>query len=238
MGAMSYPKLRSIWRPSFWNWVRISFIASEQCNPLTVKQRGKEPSRDWRQIMNARTLNCGQMCIAPDYVLCHEQKMDAFVESVVQTAGQWFEAKESRDAYVGRIVREWRLWYRTRAVRLCMEGRMIGRHSRLSRPLLSWVSGVTIGMREETFGPVLWLKSVRSVSEAVAYINARPKPWVCICFLKTKRTKTRQNTKYYIAGGSWYRSRGGGYRRCAVIGKVYMRIGECVEMNKGQKQRQ
>ncbi len=33
-----------------------------------------------------------------------------------------------------------------------------------------------IGMREETFGPVLWLKSVRSVSEAVAYINARPKP--------------------------------------------------------------
>ncbi len=59
--------------------------------------------------MNARTLNCGQMCIAPDYVLCHEQKMDAFVESVVQTAGQWFEAKESRDAYVGRIVREWRL---------------------------------------------------------------------------------------------------------------------------------
>ena len=87
--------------------------AAKHLTPVLLELGGKNPvivdetadvEKASRQILNARTINCGQMCIAPDYVLCAEKKLDAFVSAAEKTAYKWFDKEEDVDKVVGKIV--------------------------------------------------------------------------------------------------------------------------------------
>ena len=46
------------------------------------------------KCMWAKTLNSGQVCIAPDYVLVHEKRLKAFVEACQQKLQEYFPDKD------------------------------------------------------------------------------------------------------------------------------------------------
>eukprot|EP01084_Bolivina_argentea_P248563 415805_1 len=54
--------------------------------------------------MSARTINCGQMCISPDYVLCHENKIDEFLNDAALITNKWFGDDYASNKYLGKIV--------------------------------------------------------------------------------------------------------------------------------------
>lgn len=63
--------------------------------------------RACNQILSGRTANAGQMCIAPDYVLCHEDVIDELAVKLTRKARQWFgNNDEDKNEYVGHIVNE------------------------------------------------------------------------------------------------------------------------------------
>ena len=82
------------------------------------------------------------------------------------------------------------------------------------------------GLEEETFGPVLWLKAVEDIYQAVDYINSRPKPLSLYVF-----SESREQQDYVVANTS-----SGGTQINAVIGfpvNSHMRFGGVGESGSG-----
>jgi aldehyde dehydrogenase (NAD+) len=132
-----------------------------------------------------KTLNAGQTCIAPDYVLIHEDVKAEFVEefrnALIELHGE--DAQLSKH-YV-RLVSDKAF---ERVSGYLAEGRVLvgGRvdaSDRYIEPTL--IDNVVIDgavMTTEIFGPVLPLITIKSVDEAVAFINDREKPLALYVF--------------------------------------------------------
>ncbi|VDN23867.1 unnamed protein product [Dibothriocephalus latus] len=89
--------------------------AAKNLTPVCLELGGKSPvyidaSADIpltaRRIMWGKTLNAGQTCVAPDYVLCHKEVQDKFIEQCKAALTSFFpEGTKNTDDY-GRLVNE------------------------------------------------------------------------------------------------------------------------------------
>ena len=142
-----------------------------------------------RQILCARTLNSGQMCISPDYILCHKSKMNEFLKKAKSTLLEW-----SKEKYVGRIVNE-KQFERVASMLKNTDGEVIyggncNKETLEVEPTIIKVNDwYDYGMKQETFGPVLWVKEVNDIREAVMYINQRPKSLSLYMFSENRRNQ-------------------------------------------------
>jgi coniferyl-aldehyde dehydrogenase len=169
--------------------------ASDNIVPVTLELGGKSPviiekgalKQAASEVAYGKLLSAGQTCIAPDYVLVHESDLDAFVQAYQASAAALYPAAASGRDYTsivnsrhyGRLqglVEDARA-HGARIVDIGIEtGRASDRAHTLS-PVV--VVGVTDEMRiarEEIFGPILPVIVYRSIDEAIAYVNARPRP--------------------------------------------------------------
>jgi acyl-CoA reductase-like NAD-dependent aldehyde dehydrogenase len=169
--------------------------AAENLTPVTLELGGKSPAiigpaanfvHAVERIVVGKTLNAGQTCIAPDYVLLPRGREDEFVDlarRVVARAypelGQTADYTHIVDArhferlagYVSDACAQG-----ASAVELA-PGVPADAATRRFSPLV--LRGVTAQMRvmnEEIFGPLLPLVGYRDLDEAIAFVNARPRP--------------------------------------------------------------
>lgn len=136
----------------------------------------------WIKVMNA-----GQSCIAPDYVLAHESIHDRLAEKIVQKIAQFYgETPEARRASpdVCRIIHE-RHFARLKSLlddavqhgaTLATGGQTDAATRYIEPTVLTKVPDAAAIWADETFGPILLMRPYRRLEEAVAYINARPRP--------------------------------------------------------------
>ncbi|GBR05444.1 aldehyde dehydrogenase [Gluconacetobacter liquefaciens] len=181
---------------------KVAVAAGHNLTPVTLELGGKSPAviepgflplRAAEQIVFGKLTNGGQTCIAPDYVLIHEDDRDAFVEACGRVVAKRYPCGFSGSAdYTGVVnahhydrlaglVRD--AGERgARIVRLGREepgrgqcGRAAG--ARVMAPvLLLDVTPQMAVMQEEIFGPVLPVLTYRTIDEAIAFINDRPRP--------------------------------------------------------------
>ncbi len=173
--------------------------AAENLTPVTLELGGKSPAlvhedydlaRAAERITFGKLLNAGQTCIAPDYALVAERKVDAFVSAMQAAAGKLYGRYEGNSNY-SSIVSE---RHRERLVRLLDEAEKGGAKlvklgdpaveeeeknegSRKLAPTL--VVGAKPDMtllKEEIFGPILPIVPYTNLEEALRYINERDKP--------------------------------------------------------------
>jgi aldehyde dehydrogenase (NAD+) len=175
--------------------------AAKTLTPVTLELGGKSPvvvtaDADLdiaaRRIAWVKLMNSGQTCIAPDYVLVESAVKDALVDKLVATITA-FRAEEG-DAGM-RIVNE-RQFDRLAGYLVATKG-TIATGGRVDRSGLTIQPTVIVdpdpdepGMSDEIFGPILPVLSVGSVDEAIAFINARPKPLALYVFAKAKASQT------------------------------------------------
>lgn len=172
--------------------------AAEHLTPVTLELGGKspvyiDPSADLdeaaKRLVWGKFFNCGQTCIAPDYILAHESIHDAFVAKLVDRVRQFYgdDAQRSRD--YGRIINERHL---RRLETLLESGRIeVGGETdpsdRFIAPtVLSGVSPDSPVMADEIFGPILPVLSTTGVEDAIRFITARPKPLAMYIFARDK----------------------------------------------------
>jgi len=171
--------------------------AAENLVPLTLELGGKSPvilgrSADYAtaaaRIMNGKTLNAGQICLAPDYVLTPDDRLESFVEEARGAVGRMFPTMKDNPDYTAVINQ--RHFDRiqgyvadarakgARVVELKPEGEDFSQqeHRRIPPTLIIDPTDDMTVMQEEIFGPVLPVKTYRAVEEAVAYINAHARP--------------------------------------------------------------
>lgn len=163
--------------------------AARHLTPVTLELGGKSPcivGREAdleiaaRRVVWGKFVNAGQTCVAPDYVLVHEEQRTAFVEAMKRAIGRFYGDDPYRSPDYPRIVhragteRLARLMSSSGQVVIGGEVRIEERY--VAPTVLIEVESDSPVMREEIFGPLLPVLTYREVGEAIRFVNGRDKP--------------------------------------------------------------
>ena len=171
--------------------------ASKHLTPCTLELGGKSPvivDQDAkielaaRRIVFGKYLNCGQTCVAPDYVFVHKDVKDAFVEAVLrQVKGQFGDYLENKD--YGKIINE-KHFDRIAALidpeKTVYGGRLTRESLKIEPAVMTGVTPEDAVMREEIFGPVLPILEYEYTQDVIDYIDANEKPLALYLFTENQ----------------------------------------------------
>lgn len=187
--------------------------AARRLTPVTLELGGKSPcivdgtadlGLTAKRLVFGKFLNAGQTCVAPDYVLVHAGVRDALLDRLRAEIEAVFGADPFACPDYGRIVNE--KHYR-RLLGLLADGRAVcggtGRESTLqiAPTVLTDVEPDSPVMREEIFGPILPVLTWETLDEAVAFVNARPKPLALYLFTRDPDARRRVLRSCSFGGG-------------------------------------
>lgn len=170
--------------------------ASENLVPVTLELGGKSPvvvskglalDQAAAGIAYGKLANGGQTCIAPDYALVHEDEIDAFAAAYGKAVASLYPRGPAGDDYTSVINdRHYARLAgliddaRAKGARVLEVGQKPdearGRPHTLAPTLVLDAKDDMRIMQEEIFGPVLPVLAYRDIDEAIAYVNARPRP--------------------------------------------------------------
>ena len=174
--------------------------AADNLTPVTLELGGKSPAlvgvdanleHAAERIILGKTFNAGQTCVAPDYALVHESAIDAFIDAAKQSVARLYPGLPLNDDYSSIINAqhfERLMSYvqdaATRGARIvALSDGAADRATRKLPPLA--LVGVTDAMRvmqDEIFGPLLPVVPYRTLDDAIAYVQKRPRPLALYCF--------------------------------------------------------
>ncbi|MGU7774528.1 coniferyl aldehyde dehydrogenase [Burkholderia sp. MR1-5-21] len=175
---------------------KVMKAASDNLVPVTLELGGKSPVIVARGHVDGRTMssivfgklsNGGQTCVAPDYALVHEDDLDAFVAQYDAAVARFYPDGPTSSDYTS-IVSD-RHFDRLRGLvddarrqgaRVIEAGvspqNAANRKRTLAPTLIVGASDDTAVMQEEIFGPILPVRTYRTIDEAIDYVNAHPRP--------------------------------------------------------------
>lgn len=187
--------------------------ASENLTPVTLELGGKSPCivdssanipLAARRIVFGKFLNCGQTCVAPDYILCEEKVKDALLKELVREIKRQFGLNPLENPKYGHIVNE------KHFDRLCsiLEREKVFYGGKQDREALkiepaiiypvSWDGG---SMKEEIFGPILPVITFKSLDDVIAKVGERPHPLALYIFSKNKKNIEILKSRILFGGG-------------------------------------
>ncbi|HEY5289358.1 MAG TPA: coniferyl aldehyde dehydrogenase [Caulobacteraceae bacterium] len=171
--------------------------AADNLTPLTLELGGKSPvilsrTADMKtaaaRIMNGKTLNAGQICLAPDYVLAPADRLPEFVAAAKAAVEGMFPTIKDNPDYTAIVsqkhfdrlngyVEEARA-KGARVIELKPDGEDLTQqeHRRIAPTLIIDPTDDMKVMKEEIFGPILPVKGYASMDEALAYVNGHDRP--------------------------------------------------------------
>lgn len=187
--------------------------AADNLTSVTLELGGKSPvivdaSADVRlaarRIVQGKFLNCGQTCVAPDYILCAASVREKLVEAICREIRRQYGEQPLQNPDYGRIVNQ------KHFDRLC--GLMadtpaaIGGQSdpgtlRIAPTVLDGVGWDHPAMQEEIFGPILPVIPFDALDEAVAFVRAGEKPLALYLFTKDRSAERRVLDALSFGGG-------------------------------------
>jgi coniferyl-aldehyde dehydrogenase len=198
---------------------KVMAAAAANLTPVTLELGGKSPAvltpgypldHAVQRILVGKLLNAGQICIAPDYLLLPRALVADFVQAARATAARLYP-QGLDDANYCSVVdqRQYRRLLTglndasARGAQLeplfAGRARDDNRH-RLAPTLLLGTPDDSVLMTDEIFGPVLPLVPYDDIEQALAYINARPRP-LALYWFDRDRARTRDALQRTHAGG-------------------------------------
>ena len=173
--------------------------AAEHLTPVVLELGGKSPcivdrGADLdiaaRRIAWGKTLNAGQTCIAPDYLLIHSSLRDRFVAAFAREVRRLHGDDPRQSRHYVRMVNE-RAFDRVAGYladgRVAAGGGLLRDELYIEPTLLVDVDPASAVMREEIFGPVLPVVTFDDTDEAIRFVTEREKPLALYYFGPTKR---------------------------------------------------
>jgi coniferyl-aldehyde dehydrogenase len=200
---------------------RVMMAAAENLVPVTLELGGKSPAivhtdysieKAASRIAWGKWTNCGQTCIAPDYVLVPENRLESFVEAIGAVVKRSFPTIEHNPDYTSVInERHYRRLHGliddavakgARKVELNPARETLAPAGRKIAPtLLLDVKDEMNVMQEEIFGPVLPLVTYRTLDEAIGYVNAHPRP-LALYYFDDDQHRVKRVVERTVSGGA------------------------------------
>lgn len=186
---------------------------AEHLTPVVLELGGKSPcivdaSADIplaaRRIVFGKYLNCGQTCVAPDYVLCQRSVKDAFVSEVLRQVELQYGPAPLQNQDYGRIINE--KHFRRLCGLIDTSGVIVGGTAdapslRLAPTVMDNVSWEDPVMAEEIFGPILPILTFDSFDEVISILKDRPRPLALYLFSEDRAHIRRANEELTFGGG-------------------------------------
>ena len=167
---------------------KIMEMAAKQLSPVSLELGGKSPcivdrtaslSLAAKRIVWGKMLNCGQSCVAPDYLLVQEEVKEKLLQLIIAEIEKTYGKDIRFNPDYGRIIHEGR--YR-RLLSYLQEGKMVyggqtNDEERFIAPtILEDLKPNANVMQEEIFGPILPVLSFKNKEEILSIINQNPYP--------------------------------------------------------------
>ena len=172
-------------------------------SPCIVDETAKIPLAA-KRIVFGKYLNCGQTCVAPDYILCQESvKPQLLAELQKQILVQYGKDPLANPDY-GRIIN------RKHFDRICglidpqkvVAGGMSKADAlQIAPTVLDGVTWEDAVMQEEIFGPVLPILTYRNIEDVYAMLAGKPKPLALYLFSENKKTIQEVTARCRYGGG-------------------------------------
>ena len=187
--------------------------AAEHLTPVTLELGGKSPcivdqTADIRlaarRIVFGKYLNCGQTCVAPDYVYCHRSVKDQLIKEVQKQIRRQYGKQPLHSSDYGKIINEKHF---DRILGLIDEKKVVhGGGSdrstlRIEPTVMDNVTFSDAVMQEEIFGPVMPILVFDSLDEVIRRINSMPHPLALYIFTSDKKAARKATARCGFGGG-------------------------------------
>ncbi|AWO99796.1 putative fatty aldehyde dehydrogenase-like isoform 2 [Scophthalmus maximus] len=168
--------------------------AAKNLTPVTLELGGKSPcyidkncdiSLACRRVAWGKYTNCGQTCIAPDYILCEPSIQDRVIEEVKKSIKDFYTDNPKTCPDYGRIINQRhhkRIMDMLDGSAVAVGGDNDESDCYIAPTVLRDVKPEAKVMQEEIFGPLLPVVSVSGLDEAIKFINKREKPLALYVF--------------------------------------------------------
>ena len=187
--------------------------AAKHLTPATLELGGKSPciidksanlKLAARRIVFGKYLNCGQTCVAPDYILCHSSVKTEFLTYLTAEIRRQYGADYRHNDTYGKIIS------RTHFDRICSlidpKKVICGGHwdediLKIEPTVMDNVLWEDAVMKEEIFGPVLPVLTFVDIDQAISVVREHDKPLALYIFANDKRVTRRVTAECQYGGG-------------------------------------
>lgn len=187
--------------------------AAEHLTPVTLELGGKSPcivdqtaniKFAARRIVFGKYLNCGQTCVAPDYIYCHRSVKDKLVSEVKKQIQKQYGKQPLSNPDYGKIINEKHF---DRILGLIDKKKVVHGGSsdrkalRIEPTVLDNVTFSDAVMQEEIFGPVMPILVFDSLDEVIRNVNAMPHPLALYLFTSDNAAAKKVTSRCGFGGG-------------------------------------
>ncbi len=187
--------------------------AAEYLTPAVLELGGKSPcivektakiELAAKRIVFGKYLNCGQTCVAPDYILCDAAIRDKLVAAIQKEITAQFGADPMQNPAYGKIINAkhyQRLMGLIDPAKVVCGGTGDEAAQRIAPTVMQDVAWEDAVMGEEIFGPILPVLTYTDLDAALAEIEARPHPLALYLFSEDKAVQRRVLGRCHFGGG-------------------------------------
>lgn len=187
--------------------------AAEHLTPVTLELGGKSPcivdqtadiKLAARRIVFGKYLNCGQTCVAPDYIYCHRAVKDRLIKEVQKQIQKQYGKQPLRNPNYGKIINEKHF---DRILGLIDEKKVVHGGSsdrktlRIEPTVLDHVTFQDAVMQEEIFGPLMPVLTFDNLDDVIRKINSMPHPLALYFFTSDKAAAKKVTSRCGFGGG-------------------------------------
>ena len=186
---------------------------AEHLTPVVLELGGKSPcivdasaniKLAAKRIVWGKYLNCGQTCVAPDYILCEKSVKDEFVAEVVKQIRQQFGEKPFENKDYGKIINE-KHFARLRGLidqnKVVIGGESNAETCQIAPTVMDNVTYDDAVMGEEIFGPIMPVLTFDSFDMLMDELKDKEKPLALYLFSSNKQHIQRVTTELSYGGG-------------------------------------
>ena len=187
--------------------------AAEHLTPVALELGGKSPcfvdrtadlALAARRIVFGKFLNCGQTCVAPDYILCHESVKEKLISELIRELQLQYGRYPLENKNYGKIINE-KHFHRLLDLidkEKCVWGSDFNEEElRIEPTILSDITYEDPVMQEEIFGPILPIVTYRSLWDAVAKTESLPHPLALYIFSESPKAVSYIQNHCRFGGG-------------------------------------
>ena len=187
--------------------------AAKHLTPVTLELGGKSPcivdksaklELAARRIVFGKFLNCGQTCVAPDYILCHSSVKDRLVECLKAEIARQYGSDYTNNPLYGKIISKKHF---DRVIGLIEQDKVVsgGHFDTVSQKIeptimdgITWDSRV---MGEEVFGPLLPILTFDEIDDVIETVNSHDKPLALYIYAEDRKVIREVTARCTFGGG-------------------------------------
>ena len=186
---------------------------AEHLTPAVLELGGKSPcivdksaniKLAAKRIVFGKFLNCGQTCVAPDYILCDKSIKDQFVAEVIRQIKKQYGDKPLDNKDYGKIINEKhfaRLLSLIDKDKVVAGGEVNAETCQIAPTVMDNVTEDDAVMGQEIFGPLMPVLTYDDFDDVLDRLKDKPKPLALYIFSGNKRNIKRVTTELSYGGG-------------------------------------